>query len=146
MSISVEPNVNKKPNQTFLFYSHRSATVLNPTFHLNHNKWIFSNRILNLNRITAHGQRSICVSSFLHEKKKHVNPEEQVIVHKTNQRSTNKKTLNERKIKQKRTVWGIIDVYRFITVEKLASLMDKNIGEYESKVILELFVSVFFFF
>lgn len=57
-----------------------------------------------------------------------VNTEEEVLQHKTNQRSTNKKSFFERKIKPKRTVWGIIDVYRFITVETLAAAMNKSIG------------------
>lgn len=75
--------------------------------------------------------RSIYVSSLLHKEKKHKNPEEEVIVNKTNQRSTNKnkKHILERKIKPKRTVWGVIDIYRFITVEKLASLMEKSVGK-----------------
>lgn len=62
-------------------------------------------------------------------KKKATNPEEEVLQHKTNQRSTNKKTFLEKKIKQKRAVCGVIDVYRFITVEKMASLMKKTIGK-----------------
>lgn len=74
------------------------------------------------------GYRSIYVSTSCRHKKKPTNPEEDVLVNKTNQRSTNKKTYMEKKIKQKRTVWGVIDVYRFITVEKLASLMRKTIG------------------
>lgn len=92
---------------------------------------MFTNRILCYKRISS-GQRSICLSSFVH--KKHVNPEEQVIVNKTNQRSTNKKTLSERKMKQKPTVWGVIDVYRFITVEKLASLMKKSVGKHSKGI------------
>lgn len=68
------------------------------------------------------------MTSIVH-KKERPEPEQEVIVHKTNQRSTNKKkTIFEKKIKQKPTVWGCIDVYRFITVETLASLMKKSIG------------------
>lgn len=79
------------------------------------------------------GYRSIHVSASYRHKKKTTNPEEEVLVNKTNQRSTNKKTYLEKKIKQKRTVWGVIDVYRFITVEKLASLMKKTIGNKKKK-------------
>lgn len=74
------------------------------------------------------GYRSIYVSALYRYKKKTTNPEDEVLVNKTNQRSTNKKSFLEKKIKQKRTVWGAIDVYRFISVEKLASLMKKSIG------------------
>lgn len=69
------------------------------------------------------------------QKKKTANPLEDVLVHKTNQRSTNKKTYLEKKIKQKRTVCGVIDVYRFITIEKMASLMNKTIGKLELLVV-----------
>lgn len=71
--------------------------------------------------------RSVSITSTI-QKKKEANPEEDVLKHKTNQRSTNKKTFFEKKIKAKPTVWGSINVYRFITVEKLASLLNKTIG------------------
>lgn len=74
------------------------------------------------------GYRSIFVSASYRHKKKPTNPDEEVLVNKTNQRSTNKKSYLAKKIKQKRTVLGHIDVYRFITIEKMASLMNKTIG------------------
>lgn len=82
------------------------------------------------------GYRSISVSASCRHKKKTTNPDEEVLVNKTNQRSTNKKTYLAKKIKQKRTVWGVIDVYRFITVGKLASLMKKTIGNEQFSILV----------
>lgn len=89
---------------------------------------MFANRIWDSIPISV-VRRSICLNPIV-QKKKELNPEEQLIVHKTNQRSTNKKTFLEKRIKKKPTVWGIVDVYRFITVEKLASVLNKSIGNY----------------
>lgn len=63
-------------------------------------------------------------------KKNHANPEEQTLVHKTNQRSTNKKPQYEKRAKPKQTVWGIADIYRFITVEALAKKVKKSTGKF----------------
>lgn len=72
--------------------------------------------------------RSVCISAKL-QKKKTPPTQEEVIVNKTNQRtSTNKRSFLEKKIKQKKSVLGTIDVYRFITVECLAALVNKSIG------------------
>lgn len=63
------------------------------------------------------------------QNKKTTNPEEEVIKHKTNQRSTNKKAIHLKNLnKPKRTVLGCIDVYRFMTVEALATALNKSIG------------------
>lgn len=106
----------------------RSAIVLGSLSNLRNQKWILSDQISHSALISI-GRRSICINTIL-QKKQRTEPEAQVLVNKTNQRSTNKKTLFERKIKQKATVWGVIDVYRFITIEKLASLMNKSDGNY----------------
>lgn len=74
--------------------------------------------------------RSVCISSKL-QKKKAATTQEEVLVNKTNQRAhTNKKSFLEKKIKQKKSVLGIIDVYRFITVQCLATLVNKSIGDF----------------
>lgn len=140
-------NVNKKPNLKLCFlllcfprknWTHASIrSAFGPSLHFFHTKWPFKNRISifqpqSIVSATAIGEhRSVHISaSYRNNKKKSSgNPEDEVLVHKTNQRSTNKKTFLERKIKPKRTVWGVIDVYRFITIEKLASLMKKSIGK-----------------
>lgn len=106
----------------------RSAIVLGSLSNLRNQKWILSDQI-SYSALISIGRRSICINTNL-QKKQRTEPEAQVLVNKTNQRSTNKKTLFERKIKQKATVWGVIDVYRFITIEKLASLMNKSDGNY----------------
>lgn len=117
-------------SEIIVFFLFRSKLIINSSFSGNCGKWITSYKTSN-NRYNSIQKRSIYTTTNVF-KKKEKNPEEQPIVHKTNQRSTNKKTIFERKMKTKPTVWGIIDVYRFITVEKLASLMKKSIGKLQS--------------
>lgn len=108
----------------------RSKFTINSSFSGNCSKWITSLKTSNQRYISTQ-KRSIYTTANVF-KKKATNPEDQVLTHKTNQRSTNKKTQFERKIKAKPTVWGIIDVYRFITVEKLAGLMNKSVGKFQT--------------
>lgn len=88
--------------------------------------------------------RSICASSTVY--KKHANPEEEVLVHKTSLRSTNKKPELEKRAKAKQTVWGIVDVYRFITIESLAKLLKKSTGWFNCVNILNVFDVALHFF
>lgn len=108
-------------------FASRSAIAFNSAPNLNYKRWILCNRILSYTPILA-GHRTICVTSTV-QKKKVIEPESQVLVHKTSQRTTNKKTLNERKMRPKATVWGVIDVYRGITVVILANLLKKSTGK-----------------
>lgn len=145
--LSCHSNINAKPNLTYdrtsknsqidslffqniCFFLFRSKLIINSSFSGNCGKWITSYKTSN-NRYNSIQKRSIYTTTNVF-KKKEKNTEELPLVHKTNQRSTNKKTIFERKIKTKPTVWGIIDVYRFITVEKLASLMNKSIGKLQT--------------
>lgn len=106
----------------------RSAIVLGSLSNQRNQKWILSNQI-SYSGLISIGRRSICLNTIL-QKKERPDPQVEVLVNKRSQRSTNKKTFFEKKMKQKTTVWGIIDVYRFITVGKLASLMNKSIGNH----------------
>lgn len=54
------------------------------------------------------------------------NPEEEILSRKKPKKN---KTFIEKKIKQK-SEWGIVDVYRFITLEKFASAMGKTDGKF----------------
>lgn len=56
------------------------------------------------------------------------NPEEQTLKHKKTREAAKRKTFFQKKIKQKSTEWGIVDVYRFITLQQLAKLLDKPLG------------------
>lgn len=69
-------------------------------------------------------KRSVCTTSIVQRDKSSQNPEEEVL--KKSAKTMRNKMLKKKK--QKSTVWGIIDVYRFIDVQTLASLMKKSIG------------------
>lgn len=113
-------------------FSCRSAIVFSKSFHYNRTKWFFGKGILKCSQQSAtFGHRTIC-TTWHAQKKKSANPEAEVIVNKTSARNVNKKNAPDRTSKQKTKVWGVIDVYRFITVETLAALMNKSIGKFTS--------------
>ncbi|XP_031617973.1 translation initiation factor IF-2, mitochondrial [Contarinia nasturtii] len=98
-----------------------AAIIFRSSITFGNKRCVLNNRLMN-SMPNLMVNRSVCTTSMV-RKKKNVNPEEEVLV-KSAKTERNKRIVKKR---PKSTVWGVVDIYRGIDIQTLASSMNRSI-------------------